>query len=212
VKKRKRHSPDGVITVDRYSKPASSQRFETEIKRSRFITTVIPVEGKPAALVALESVRKEYPDASHHCWAMIAGAPSDVYHQDQSDDGEPKGTAGKPMLNILSHSGLGNVLVVVTRYFGGIKLGTGGLVRAYSHAVSSALAQSVTVTTFIKQIIQIKLPYSQLSTFEHWLKSTDITIANKTFSDSVWLQLNVPISAVTPLEVEIAKLGGKLLT
>jgi len=116
--------------MDSYKTPSKKQRFELEIKRSRFITTVEKVSEKQHALRFITEQQKEMPDANHHCWAMIAGQPDDIYQHDQSDDGEPKGTAGKPMLNVLSHSGFGNIVVVVTRYFGGIKLGTGGLVRA----------------------------------------------------------------------------------
>ncbi|MCL4131867.1 UNVERIFIED_CONTAM: hypothetical protein GTU68_031253 [Idotea baltica] len=106
--------------MDSYPVPAQRQEFETEVKRSRFVTSVDCVDSKEAAKSFIQSVRAAYPDANHHCWAMVAGRPDDIYLQDQSDDGEPKGTAGKPMLNVLQHSGLGNVVAVVTRYFGGV--------------------------------------------------------------------------------------------
>lgn len=198
--------------MDRYQAPATRQRFEIDIKRSRFITTVIPVRDKPSAQVGLESVRGEFPDANHNCWAMIAGLPNDVYHQDQSDDGEPKGTAGKPMLNVLMHSGLGNTLVVVTRYFGGIKLGAGGLVRAYTQSVSNAVSSLQTTTVFVSQQMLLSLDYAQLSSFEHWLKSTDTTIASKAFNESVLIQLLVPESDQHALEVKVQKLRGTLRT
>jgi uncharacterized YigZ family protein len=196
--------------MDRYQAPAKQQRFELDIKRSRFITTVIPTRGRHEALAALKRVQKEFADANHNCWAMIASQPGDVYHQDQSDDGEPKGTAGKPMLNVLVHSGLGNILVVVTRYFGGIKLGAGGLVRAYTQSATAALGQITTTTVFVNQDRQLMLAYPQLKRFEHWLKSTDITIASKTFGEAVVLQLLVPESNLRPLEVEVSKLRGTL--
>jgi len=196
--------------MDRYPAPASRQRFELDIKRSRFITTVIPVTDKPTALAAIQTVRDEYPDANHHCWAMVASMPNDVYHQDQSDDGEPKGTAGKPMLNVLQHSGLGNIAVVVTRYFGGVKLGAGGLVRAYSQSVSTALSELDTVVAFIKHGMTLELPYSQLNTFEHWLKTTDITISEKRFSDTLVLDLAVPESDANKLQLRVNELGGTL--
>lgn len=198
--------------MERYFKPASQQRFELEIKRSRFITTILPVSNKNEGLLAIEGIRQEFPDANHHCWAMVAAAPDDVYHQDQSDDGEPRGTAGKPMLNVLSHSELGNIVVVVTRYFGGIKLGAGGLVRAYTAAVTTALAQLTTDIQFVRDNRQMLLPYSQLDTLEHWLKSTNIAIINKEFTDSIRLCLAVPKSELHKLEMEAAKLGGKLVS
>jgi uncharacterized YigZ family protein len=198
--------------MDRYLKPASQQRFELEIKRSRFITTIVPVLNKSEGLLAIEDVRQKFPDANHHCWAMVASAPDDIYHQDQSDDGEPKGTAGKPMLNVLSHSELGNVVVVVTRYFGGIKLGAGGLVRAYTAAVTTALTQLTTEIQFVRDKRQLHLPYSQLDTLEHWLKSTNIAISEREFTDNILLHLAVPKSELSNLEAKVAELRGTLVS
>lgn len=196
--------------MDRYLVPARQQRFEIEIKRSRFITTVVPVSDKTSALREIDRVRKEFPDANHHCWAMVAGVPTDPHHQDQSDDGEPKGTAGKPMLNVLQHSGMGNLVVIVTRYFGGIKLGAGGLVRAYTSSVSTALAQIDTATQYIMQHWQLDLPYSQLATLEYWLKSGNIVTTDRQFSDGVTLQLDVPETDVPALKFKADELGGSL--
>jgi len=160
--------------------------------------------------VVIESIRQEFTDANHHCWAMVAAGPNDVYHQDQSDDGEPKGTAGKPMLNVLQHSGLGNVVVVVTRYFGGIKLGAGGLVRAYTQSVSAALAELKTTVQYIREDRQLEIPYSQLDTVEHWLQSTDIIVSDKEFTDNVVLHLAIPKSEILKLEMKVTELGGTL--
>jgi len=196
--------------MDRYSTPANRQRFEIEIKRSRFITTVIPVQDKTAAMTQIDSVRQEFPDANHHCWAMIAGAPLDTHQQEQNDDGEPKGTAGKPMLNVLLHSGLGNLVVIVTRYFGGIKLGAGGLVRAYSSSVSGALLQITTITQYVSVRCLLELPYSQLDILEHWLKTGNIMILDREFSDNVVLTLDVPETEVAALRDKAAELGVTL--
>jgi len=196
--------------MDRYSTPANRQRFEIEIKRSRFITTVIPVQDKTAAMTQIDSVRQEFPDANHHCWAMIAGAPLDTHQQEQNDDGEPKGTAGKPMLNVLLHSGMGNLVVIVTRYFGGIKLGAGGLVRAYSSSVSGALLQITTITQYVSVRCLLELPYSQLDILEHWLKTGNIMILDREFSDNVVLTLDVPETEVAELRDKAAELGVTL--
>lgn len=195
--------------MDFFSTPASQQRFELEIKRSRFITTVVPVSGKSSAVLAISAIRDEMPDANHHCWAMVAGPPDDIYQQDQSDDGEPRGTAGKPMLNVLLHSGLGNIVVVVSRYFGGIKLGTGGLVRAYSQSVSQALSNLHTQTQYIRLSCKVELDYAQLDILEHWLKESDILVVDRQFSDKVLLTLAVPGSATRTLEEKIRTLGGR---
>ena len=197
--------------MDRFSVPATRQRFELEIRRSGVITTVVPVADKHEAFKAIASIRTEFPDASHHCWAMVAASPGNVYHQDQSDDGEPKGTAGKPMLNVLLHSNLGNIVVVVTRFFGGIKLGAGGLVRAYTQSVSTALKDLDTRIQFIFRQYQIVLSYSQLDTLEHWLKTTDICVDERIFTDRVLLHLAVPESELAALKTKLTELDGKLI-
>ena len=200
-----------MLCMASYFTPSQTQHFELEIKRSRFISSIATVESKAHAKNFIQSLREQYPDANHHCWAMIAGQPDDVYQQDQSDDGEPKGTAGKPMLNVLQHSGLGNIVVVVTRYFGGIKLGAGGLVRAYTQCVSEALKTLETSECFILDKIRIELPYSLLDSLEHWLKETNIEIGERVFTDSIQLILLVPIAEKNELIVKLDQLGqGKI--
>jgi uncharacterized YigZ family protein len=196
--------------MDRYPAPVGFHRSECDVKRSRFITSIDHVNNKAQAKAFIAKVRQQYPDANHHCWAMIAGAPDDLYQQDQSDDGEPKGTAGKPMLNVLQHSELGNIVVVVTRYFGGIKLGAGGLVRAYTRAVSEPLKTLDTQMVVLKTPVNIKVPYAELALFEHWLQSTDIDVSEKSFTDSVALTLQVPAEELTQLTDKLKALGGQL--
>lgn len=196
--------------MESYLSPASQQRVEIDIRRSRFITTVVPVSDKTEALRAIDKIRREFPDANHHCWAMVAGIPGDPHHQDQNDDGEPKGTAGKPMLNVLQHSGMGNLVVVVTRYFGGIKLGAGGLVRAYSSSVSNALSQTDTTTQYIMQRWRLELAYSQLATLEYWLKSTNISTVDRQFSNNVTLLLDIPETDLPGMRHKARELGGSL--
>jgi len=197
--------------VEEFSTPSHTQRTELEIKRSRFITTIGSVESKDAAKAFITSIRTEFPDANHHCWATVAGAPNDVHQQDQSDDGEPKGTAGKPMLNVLQHSGLGNTVVVVTRYFGGIKLGAGGLVRAYTRAVSEALKTLDTETVRHRESMLIVLPYSELDIFEHWLKSHHSDISDKQFSDTVQLTLLTAAVEKDQIVSKVIELGGRMV-
>lgn len=179
-----------------------------EIKRSRFITCFGTIGSKQAARTFIASVKIQYPDANHHCWAAISGVPDDVRQHDQSDDGEPKGTAGKPMLNVLQHSGLGNIVVVVTRYFGGIKLGAGGLVRAYTRAVSEPLKTLQTQTVRLSLPLTIELPYASLDAFEHWLQSQHTEIVGKFFTQSVRLDLSVPASEQAALIEKTRNLTG----
>ena len=194
-----------------YFTPAEPQRFELELKRSRFLTSIGPVPNKTEAKDFIQKLRDEFPDANHHCWAMVAGRPDDVYQQDQSDDGEPKGTAGKPMLNVLQHSGLGNIVVVVTRYFGGIKLGAGGLVRAYTQCVSEALKELKTVECLIRAEISIELPYSLLDSLEHAIKDTNIEIVDKFFTDNIKLNLLVSEKDKKLLDEIISTIGNGVI-
>ena len=113
-------------------------------KKSRFIATVVPVETEEEALAFIESLRKKYWDATHNCYAYVVGERNEI--QRCSDDGEPSGTAGRPMMDVLAGAGVHNAAVVVTRYFGGTLLGTGGLIRAYSLAVQEGLAAAEVIT------------------------------------------------------------------
>ena len=122
-----------------YSVPAREARFAQEIKRSRFIGVAIRVSSSEDATEALAALKKEFPDATHHCWAYVLGNPASSSHMRTDDDGEPSGTAGKPILNVLQHQDVGDILLVVVRYFGGTKLGAGGLVRAYSSTASGVM-------------------------------------------------------------------------
>lgn len=194
-----------------YHTPKHRQRFELEIKRSQFITTIDHIQSKDAAKQLLSELRTEFPDANHHCWAYILGKPSDTLGQDQSDDGEPKNTAGKPMLNVLQHSGLGHVMAVTTRYFGGIKLGAGGLVRAYSQSVSEALKQLETIEFLELEQAKVELPYSLLETLKHRLQETRAKIIAEEFSDAVELKLEFPSADQEQVIKQISDIGyGKI--
>ncbi|WP_151172236.1 YigZ family protein [Pseudoalteromonas ruthenica] len=135
--------------MSEYSYPSEPLSYEEEIKKSTFIVHVAHTPDISAAKDFIADINRRYPDARHNCWAHVAGAPGGSHVYGFSDDGEPNGTAGKPMLNVLQGSGLGEICAVTTRYFGGIKLGTGGLVRAYGGTLNNALAQLVT---------QVKVP------------------------------------------------------
>lgn len=122
-----------------YLIPKSAVVFEEEIKKSRFITYLQHTEGLEQAKAFWAEIKAQHPNARHHCWAAVAGKPTDSQQLGFSDDGEPAGTAGKPMLSALLGSQVGEISAVVVRYYGGILLGTGGLVRAYGNGVQQAL-------------------------------------------------------------------------
>ncbi|WP_372761341.1 YigZ family protein [Pseudoalteromonas sp.] len=135
--------------MSEYKYPAETVFHQEEIKKSTFIVHVAHTPDLAAAKAFIKLIEHKYADARHNCWAHVAGKPGGSHVYGFSDDGEPNGTAGKPMLNVLMGSGLGEVTAVVTRYFGGIKLGTGGLVRAYGGSLNNALAKLST---------QVKVP------------------------------------------------------
>jgi uncharacterized YigZ family protein len=190
--------------MDSYSVPASTQTFELEIKRSRFITSVGRINGRAEGKQFVQQIRTKHPTASHHCWAYMAGKPDDAHQYNQSDDGEPKGTAGKPMLNVLTHSGLGNTIAVVTRYYGGIKLGSGGLVRAYSQSVSEALKQLQTSEQLVTSPLAIRFPYTYQGKIDHYLISQGVSIIGQSFEADVSYTLDVPVSKLELTKTDIA--------
>lgn len=128
--------------------------------RSRFITSIAPAPTDEAAREFVDVVREELPDATHHCWAFVAGPPGTTAHVGLSDAGEPHGTAGRPILNVLLHSGVGEIVAVVTRYFGGTKLGKGGLARAYAGGVTLALETLPTTVHAELTDVRIVIPFS----------------------------------------------------
>lgn len=153
-------------------------------KKSRFIASLIYVENEEEALSKIKEVKKKYYDARHNCFAYRVLDGESII-QRSSDDGEPSGTAGAPMLNILEKNNIVNVLVVVTRYFGGILLGTGGLVKAYSEATLKSLENNEIVEKEMGYEVKISLPYTAVQKIEYFLKTNNISIINKEFLDNV---------------------------
>lgn len=159
-------------------------------KKSRFIATIAPVENEEEAVAFIESVRKKYYDARHNCPAFVIGKNKELTRC--SDDGEPSGTAGKPILEVLLGAGLTNVAVVVTRYFGGTLLGTGGLVRAYTQAVQEGLAACKTATMRYGVSIRIETDYTDLGKIQHLLGNKEIPIVSSEYTDKVVLVVQLP--------------------
>lgn len=186
--------------------PKTSIRVEQEIKRSKFITSVQRVDSRLEAKTFIEEIRAEFPDARHHCSAFLIGNPASTTELGQSDDGEPQGTAGKPMLNVLQHKDIGNIAVVVTRYFGGIKLGTGGLVRAYSSSVQQAIDQ-LPLKRFEAKVplcFQIGFPYE--NTIRSLLSKQTISITQTLYSDVVSMQIHLSASEIGEIKKELENL------
>ena len=168
------------------------QGGEDEIveKKSRFIATVIPVENEEEALEFIEKTKKKYWDARHNCFAYVIGERGQL--QRCSDDGEPNGTAGKPMLDVLLGNELRNVAVVVTRYFGGVLLGTGGLVRAYSGAVQAGLGESTVIEKHHGISLQVTTDYTGIGKIQYIAGERSLPILESEYTDKVVLWLLVP--------------------
>lgn len=182
-----------------YSHIERSVQVETVVKKSRFIARCVSIASREEAMAAVDVIRLDFPDARHHCWAYLLGDPTDAANAGASDDGEPSGTAGKPILNVISHSGIGDVIVLVTRYFGGIKLGAGGLVRAYSGAASELLDQVVRVPVQDLQHCVLELPFAQEQTIRHWLNLHGGDVDSFDYQESVKLSCRLPRSTVPEL-------------
>ncbi len=174
---------------DAYLIPDAFHQVEETIKNSRFITQIYPVESAEQAKEVIKSVKVAFPDARHHCSAFVAGAPTDFNEMGFSDDGEPSGTAGKPMLAVLQGSQIGNILAVSIRYFGGVKLGTGGLVKAYAGGVKLALSSLQTQWMIPKAKFNLTCDYAQFDQIQYWLSLEQGDILETQYSDKIELLL-----------------------
>jgi len=159
---------------------------EIEEKKSRFLGKVKPVSTEEEAIAFIESIKKQYWDARHNCYAFIIGENSESIRC--SDDGEPSGTAGKPMLEVLQNNGLKNVVAVVTRYFGGTLLGTGGLVRAYTQATQAALEEAQVATMTLMSVLAIKTDYNAVGKIKYMFAQADILVQNEEYGVDVTIK------------------------
>ena len=163
---------------------------EYEEKKSRFIANIAPVSTEQEALDFIDSVRKKYYDARHNCTAFIIGRNKELTRC--SDDGEPSGTAGKPMLEVLLGADVTNVAAVVTRYFGGTLLGTGGLVRSYTNAIKRGLENAGTGTMRYGVEITISIDYTDVGRVKYLLGSRQVTIVDSRYTDKVAFDIRIP--------------------
>lgn len=183
---------------------------EWEINKSRFLTYVKHVETELQAQEFIASIKKKHFDARHNCSAYIIGERSEI--QKSSDDGEPSGTAGIPMLEVLKKNELSDIVVVVTRYFGGIKLGAGGLIRAYGKSVTSCLeiAQIVKKTVFNRYLLE--LDYDLIGSIENYLHQQEIRIQDKIYNDKVKFTLLLTPNDTENTLKDIANLSAGRIT
>lgn len=191
-----------------YRTPARDTDAEIEVKRSRFLATVRRVEDEAAARAVVEEARRTHWDARHHCSAFVLGPPP-VPVERSSDDGEPAGTAGAPMLEVLrGHDGHGvsDVVAVVTRWFGGTLLGAGGLVRAYGDAVRAALAEAGTLTRELRRELVVEVGHAEAGRVETELRSRGVAVLDATYGSAVELRVGVAPDEEDRLRAVLAEL------
>lgn len=169
--------------MENYKTIKDNGLFEEEIKKSRFICLIKRITTEEEGKAFITAIKKEHYKANHSCSAMIIGDKSQIKRS--SDDGEPSGTAGIPMLSVLEKQGLTNLVVVVTRYFGGIKLGTGGLIRAYSGVTATAIRELGIVDVKKQAGLEVTLTYPQYQTYAHFLEQVALMETETLFSDTI---------------------------
>lgn len=176
----------------RYRVPRERHRAELVIDRSRFICTVERVQSVEEAQAFIRAMNTEFADATHNCWAYVVGAPGSTDRIGMSDDGEPHGTAGRPMLTVLQHCGIGEIAAVVTRYYGGTKLGTGGLVKAYGGAVQEALLTLLVAERVDTVTATFEVGYAQIGAVQQLLPTVGAEVVLQEFGEQAAFTVTLP--------------------
>ncbi|MGO3321458.1 MAG: YigZ family protein [Psychrobacter faecalis] len=189
-------------------KHAVSARLD--IKKSEFIAYAYPVTSREQAMFHVEYLRAQYADARHHCWAYIIGDPDNTTSAGFDDDGEPSGTAGRPILNVLQHKSIGNVIIIVVRYFGGIKLGAGGLTRAYAGSAQAAVDEMVLLPYVPMAQVQIIAEFATEAQCRYVVEDLDGHIDDVTYSKQVTLTVTLAEADIDHLKKRLA-MDGRVL-
>lgn len=181
-----------------------------EIKKSEFIAYAYPVNSREQAMFHVEQLREKYPDARHWCWAYIIGDPDNTTSAGFDDDGEPNGTAGRPILGVLQHKSIGNIIIIVVRYFGGIKLGAGGLTRAYAGSAQAAVDQMILQPFVPMMQVQILADFATEAQCRYVVESLEGTIEDVAYSKQVTLTVTIAEVDIETLKTELA-MAGKVI-
>jgi uncharacterized YigZ family protein len=168
---------------------AAAVSAEIDIRKSRFIALAIPVADRAAAMLELDTLRAQHPGATHVCWALLAGGESGM-----SDDGEPSGTAGRPILEVLRHHEVDGVLGAVVRYYGGIKLGAGGLVRAYTDAIATAMQLAERIERVALGLLQVEVDYADEARVRRWVEQEGHALDDPGYGMTVRLSIQMPLA------------------
>lgn len=197
----------------RYPVPAARYVVEQVIDRSRFRCTIERVRSTEDAQAFVKEMQATYPEATHNCWAYVVGAPGSTDRIGLSDDGEPHGTAGRPMFTVLAHSGIGEIAAVVTRWYGGIKLGTGGLVKAYGGAVQEAIAALPTIERVDTATVQFEVGYAQVGAVLQGLPAVHAEVLDQSFAVDATFTVRLPredVPALASLVQGLTRGAGQL--
>ena len=191
-------------TFNPYNVITENATGEYEEKKSKFIAYVAPVSTEEEALNFIASIKKKHYDARHNCSAFIIGDDKSLIRS--SDDGEPSGTAGKPMLEVLNGANLTNVVAVVTRYFGGVLLGTGGLVRAYTEAIKDALSNATFASITYCLDIMVKVSYTDVNSMQYYLSNNEIMLIDTIYAEDVIFEIRVDALLEEKVHKDISEL------
>ncbi len=174
------------------------------MERSRFVCTLERASTADDAHAFVREMNAEFGDATHNCWAFVAGPPGSMDRIGMSDDGEPHGTAGRPMLTALVHSGIGDIAAVVTRYYGGTKLGTGGLVKAYGGAVQHALQELSKIEKVARVDLEVTIAYPHIAAVQQALAAYEAEVVEQVFGTEVVFMVRMPAASLEPLRAAVA--------
>jgi len=199
------------MDVQKYKILYKEGEAEISEKKSRFIAHIAPAQTEEEAQAFIEKIKKQYWDARHNCWAYSIGEKQPALRC--SDDGEPSGTAGKPILEVISGSGIHNIVVVVTRYFGGTLLGTGGLVRAYTDATRAGIENSDIVEKIPGRRVDIAMDYTDLGKLQYMLAQNEVLTEDTEYTDKVIIHALFPESDKEKLKKKITEAtSGRVMT
>ncbi len=172
--------------------PGQSGEAELSVRGSRFVAYAAPSSARAEAMAAVAQRREAHPKARHHCWAYLVGPPTAARDAGSSDDGEPSGTAGQPILGLIQRQAIGDAVVVVSRYFGGVKLGAGGLARTYARAAGEVLAGLPLARCVPRYTVELRLGFALEHAVRDWAAHHDAWLQDVAYDDGVTLRVSVP--------------------
>ena len=184
--------PESENMSKTYPVPSEYLERETEIKKSRFIARIAHVTSRDEVRDWLDRAHRDHPDARHICWAYQLGRPGSAAEAAMNDDGEPSGTAGKPILGVIQHKDMGDVLVMVIRYFGGTKLGAGGLVRAYAGAAESVLSAVGRLVQQPMEMVDVTMGFADEQPLRHWCDTHGASVESVDYGAGVVMRVRLP--------------------